>query len=187
MPTARSSKQNKAWGVTKDGWFSFKMGGMEHFTTAKGQVVLSEKFRSEPLPDYLSAEKVKQLYQLPVEFSIISAQPAAASAEIKIGLKKAGSNARAIVYYGETDYLTYAPRKRNGTEKKNSVLAGDRFWPSLKEAGPVKNGTTSVKITGLKPGTKYYYRVLVLNDEGKVWNFETHSFTTKEIVCKTCE
>ena len=165
--------------MNPDGWFTFKMGGMEHFTMPKGEVRLPEKFLAEPLPDYLSPEKVKQLYQLPVEFGDMTAEAGMTNAVLTIDLKKAGTNARAIVCYGERDYLTFAPRKRHGTERGSSVLDGDRAWPESVALGDVKPGKNTVEIPNLKPGTQYFYRVLIMNDEGKMWSFETHTFKTR--------
>ena len=98
---------------------------------------------------------------------------------LAIGMKDTGTNATAIVYYGESDYLTYAPRKRDGTEKKNSVLNGNRFWPHSQTLTKVVSGKNRLELNKLKPATRYYYRILLTNDQGKVWNFETHSFMTK--------
>ncbi len=179
LPGGKTERQNKGWGVTKEGWFSFKMGGMEHFTTPKGEILLPKKFVDTPLPPYLSPEKTKQLYCLPASFGQINANPAKTSAALTIELKDAGTNASAIVYYGKTDCLAFAPRKKHGTERKASTLTADRVWTSAKSVNSIKTGENSVTLTGLTPATKYYYRVLVTNDQGKTWTFETDSFTTK--------
>jgi len=171
-------RANKTWGVTPDGWFSFKMGGMEHFTTEKSEIPLPAKFAGERLPGFLSSAKVKQLYQLPVTFGTMTARTGRTSAKLNINLKDAGTGAHAIVYYGEKDYLTYAPRKIHGTEKKSSVLTDGNTWSESKQMGEVGKGGNSVKLDHLKPGTTYHYRVLVTNEQGKMWTFETHTFKT---------
>jgi hypothetical protein len=179
LPAGKRNHQNKSWGVTKDGWFCFTMGGMEHFTSAKKDIKLSEQFINEPLPDFLAPEKVKQLYKLPVKFGAIAAEPSRDSAALSIDLKDAGTNANAIVYYGQKDCLTFAPRKKHGTERKHSTLRDDGVWPHSRQLSSAKTGMNSLALTNLKPGTKYFYRILVVNDQGKTWSFETHSFTTK--------
>ena len=83
------------------------------------------------------------------------------------------------VYYGENDYLTYAPRKRNGTEKKSSVLDNNRFWPHATQAVPAKKGSTMFTIKSLKSKTQYFYRILIENDQGKIWSFSTKTFSTR--------
>ncbi len=179
MPGGKADQANKAWGVTSDGWFLLKMGGMEHFTTGKSEIRLPEKFASEKLPDFLSPIKMKQLYKLPATFGKVTCQTGKNSAQLNIELIDAGTNASAIIYYGEKDCLTYAPRKRHGTERKSSVLEEANTWPEFKNLNSVKARTTSITLTGLKPATKYYYRVLVNNDQGRMWTLETYSFTTR--------
>jgi len=175
----KAEHANKTWGVNENGWFSFKMGGMEHFTTKKTEIRLPVKFMQEKLPEFLSPSKVKQLYQLPATFGAITVQTGNTGARLNMVLKDVGTNASAIVYYGEKDCLTYAPRKLHGTERKSSVLTKNNVWPKLVNMGRVKNGLNTVVLSGLKPSTKYYFRVLVNNDQGRTWTLETHSFTTK--------
>ena len=98
---------------------------------------------------------------------------------VDVELEDAGDGASAIVYYGEKDCLTYAPRKTHGTEKKSSVLTADNTWSSSARIAAVKTGRNIVKLENLKPGTTYYYRVLVTNERGKTWTFETHEFKTR--------
>lgn len=38
LPAGKTNHHNKSWGATKDGWFLFKMGGMEHFTGARENI-----------------------------------------------------------------------------------------------------------------------------------------------------
>ncbi|MBT3279303.1 MAG: hypothetical protein HN909_01625 [Phycisphaerales bacterium] len=179
LPAGKTERQNKGWGVTKDGWFTFKMGGMEHFTTPKGDIRLPKKFVNEAKPPYLSPEKVNQLYKLPTTFGTISAKAASTSATVTLGLKDAGTHARATVYYGTKDCLTFAPRKKHGTERNASTLKAGGTWAAAKAAGAVKTGTNRITLTGLSPKTNYFFRVLVTNDQGKTWTFQTYSFTTK--------
>jgi len=42
-----------------------------------------------------------------------------------------------------------------------------------------KTGDNTVKLQGLNPNTKHYYRTIVHNDQGTMWEFESQSFTTK--------
>lgn len=179
LPTAKRAHSNKSWGATNDGWFVFQMGGMEHFTGPAESVQLPAKFLNEPLPDFLSPEKTKQLYQLPVEFGEHTSVAGRHSATLNLSLKDAGTNASAIVYYGLKDCITFAPRKKSGTERKHSTLKVDRIWQDSQEVASVKNGLNKVVLENLKSNKEYYYRVLIHNDQGKMWQFESGSFTTK--------
>lgn len=179
LPAGKRGHSNKSWGATKDGWFVFQMGGMEHFTSPPEQIQLPDQFRSEPLPDYLSPEKVKQLYCMPVEFGQQSSVVRADSATLNVSLKNAGSNASAVVYYGLKDCLTFAPRKKSGTERKHSTLKEGGIWQNIQKLDSVKTGDNTVELKNLKPNTQYYYRVIIHNDQGKMWAFQTETFTTK--------
>jgi hypothetical protein len=178
LRAGKATRANKAWGVTSDGWFSFKMGGMEHFTSEKSDIQLPTSARSGILPPYLSPEKAKQLFALPVTFGPISAAPGNNHCTINLDLKEAGTNATATVYYGQSDFLTYAPRKRAGVESRSSVLDGDRFWPQQSKAVPATTGKNALSISGLKPGSTYFYRILVHNEQGKMWTLTTGTFNT---------
>jgi len=179
LPAGKTNHNNKSWGATKDGWFLFKMGGMAHFSGPAENIQLPEKFLNERLPDFLSPEKVKQLYQLPVMFGKQTATPGSKSATLDINLTDAGTNARAVVYYGEKDCGTFAPRKKSGTERKNSTLKEEHLWKKFQKITSVKAGENTINLEGLKPNTKYYYRTIIHNDQGTMWDFESHSFTTQ--------
>ncbi|NWK57443.1 hypothetical protein HW115_17625 [Verrucomicrobiaceae bacterium N1E253] len=179
LPAGKRTHNNKLWGVTKDGWFVFQMGGMEHFSGPAKPIQLPGSVHDEALPDYLSPDKVKQLYQLPVTFAEHRVVSAENSAMLHLGVEDAGNDASAVVYYGEKDCLTFAPRKKSGTERKHSTLKDDRIWPHSQKVEVLKNGINSVKLDDLKPKTKYYYRALVFNERGKMWMFDSGSFTTR--------
>lgn len=102
--------------------------------------------------------------------------------ELNIDMTRAGSNARAELYDGEHDCLTFAKRKLHGTERNSAVSqstqADDRSWAKQAEIASLKDGSNQIIIKELNPDTTYYYRVLVTNDEGRVWTFDTHQFKT---------
>ena len=179
LPAGKTNHNNKSWGATKDGWFLFKMGGMEHFSGAAEKIQLPEKFLNEPLPHFLSPEKIKQLYQLPVQFGAQTSVAGTNTATLNIQLKDAGTHARAVVYFGEKDCVTFSPRKKSGTERKNSTLKDEHLWAKPQKIESVKTGKNTVQLKGLKPNTKYYYRVIVYNDQGAMWAFQSESFRTK--------
>jgi hypothetical protein len=132
----------------------------------------------------LAVEATKQLYRLPAEISNVKASKViSTSATINLAVARAGNNSRVEVYYGESDCLTFAKRKLHGTERNSAVSkstqAGDRSWSFKSPTLALKEGNNQVILTGLKSMTKYYYRALVTNDEGKCWTFQTQSFRTK--------
>ena len=170
---------NKSWFVSDQGEFVMRTGGMRHYAFKSPPVAQT----TMPLPEYLSPEATRQLENLPAEFSAVEVvKSTATSVELNIVMKRAGTNARADFYYGEKDCLTFAKRELHSTERGSSVsrstLAEDRSWLKHVSIASLKDGGNRITITGLKPSTTWFYRVLVTNDEGKLWTFETHSFKT---------
>lgn len=174
---------NKSWFVNGDGEFVMQTGGMRHYEFKSPPVAQTTR----PLPEYLSPEATEQLKNLPAEFGAIEVIKATATTvDLDITMKRAGTNARADVYYGERDCLTFAQRELHATERGSSVSrstqAGDRSWSKHISIASLKDGSNRITITGMKPDTTWYYRVLVTNEEGKLWTFETHNFETSNTV-----
>ena len=73
------------------------------------------------------------------------------------------------VYYGIADHVTFG----------HDVCIGDgRCWPEVRELADMPVGTAEVELSGRSADTRYFYRVLADNDRGRVWSWETGSFTT---------
>ena len=171
---------NKFWRISVDGEFAMGTGGMRYYQFKKPRFTAGQT----SLPEFLAVEATKQLYRLPAEISNVKASKViSTSATINLAVARAGNNSRVEVYYGESDCLTFAKRKLHGTERNSAVSkstqAGDRSWSFKSPTLALKEGNNQVILTGLKSMTKYYYRALVTNDEGKCWTFQTQSFRTK--------
>lgn len=172
---------NKSWFVSGDGEFVMRTGGMRHYAFKSPPIAQT----TMPLPEYLNPEATKQLERLPAEFGVVDAvEVTDTTANLDITMKRAGTSARADVYYGEKDCLTFAKRELHATERGSSVSrstqAEDRCWSKQVSITSLKDGRNRIKITGLKPGTTWFYRILVTNNEGKLWTFETHNFRTSD-------
>ena len=67
-------------------------------------------------------------------------------------MTRAGSNARAEIYYGETDCLTFAKRKLHGTERNSAVSqstqADNQSWSHSSQALPLKDGINQMILDG---------------------------------------
>ncbi len=173
------SNVNKFWRDGKNGWFSVGMGGMEHFDFEATDALLIDMPKDSKLPSFLAPSKLAQLYKMPVTFGkIIFRQTRAKEVSVGFKLPDAGTGATATIYYGEEDQLTFAPRKAHGTESKTLIENSDTTWTESKSIAAV-DGINVVKLTGLKRKTTYYFRILVVNKEGKQWNAKTVSYTTK--------
>lgn len=172
---------NKSWFVSSDGEFVMRTGGMRHYAFKSPPVAPT----TMPLPEYLSPEATEQLQRLPAEFGKIEAiEVTDTTVELDIAMKRAGANAQAEIYFGNKDCLTFARRELHATERGSSVSrstqAEDRSWSKQVSFASLKDGSNRIVITGLKPGTTLFYRILVTNDEGKQWTFETHSVKTSK-------
>ncbi|MFK8112171.1 MAG: DUF3472 domain-containing protein [Rubripirellula sp.] len=177
--TTKSDRPTNKYITTKNGWFVMSTGGME-MIQSKPSVSLPV---SVERPEYLSAEMTKQLFQHPVEFGKSStSRVTTRSAVVNYQLKDAGTNAKAVLYYGPKDCLTFIQRALHGTESKGvskAMLASERTWSSQTESKPVHTGFNRLPLQGLEPKTKYFYRLLVQNNEGKCWDSQSGSFTTR--------
>ena len=173
--TSKKEIANKIAGVDAEGWFLLGTGGLEFYeppAPQKSQV-------NTDLPHYLAGSKAKELFVLPVTFISHVASPETTSATVTYKLQ-ALEQAEARLFYGEVDCLTFANRDLHGTEKKGisaDLVASDRVWQH--ETPPVNFSGESVSfdLRNLKPGTTYFYRILVSHPGGKSWDFESGSFT----------
>ncbi|TWU38547.1 DUF3472 domain-containing protein [Novipirellula artificiosorum] len=172
---------NKSWFLSGDGEFVMRTGGMRYYAFNSPPVAQT----TMPLPEYLSPEATEQLQRLPAEFGEVDAvEVTDTTVNLDIVMKRAGTSARADIYYGEKDCLTFAKRELHATERGSAVSrstqAEDRSWSKQVSIASLKDGKNRITITGLKPGTTWFYRILVTNDEGKLWTFETHNCRTSD-------
>jgi hypothetical protein len=103
------------------------------------------------------------------------------SATITYPVKKAGTRATGVLWFGAVDGITFVPRKLHGTERgrmSEDLFSKDRVWSFQTPEKEMKNGKNPFSLGGLKPGTKYFYRLFVKNERGKCWASESGSFTT---------
>jgi hypothetical protein len=124
------------------------------------------------LPEFLQPDKAKQSFKMPADFGNVSAVRNGRTAEISFNMKEAGPNAKAIIYCGSKDYITFAPRKLHGTEKKSNVLKESGTWEKAIEVKSVVNGENKVRVDGLTG--EMFYRILIINDYGRLWEMKSH-------------
>lgn len=117
---------------------------------------------TKTMPVFLSRENVKDLYKLPAKFEVTALLATSNHVKIQITAEDVGTNAKAVVYYGQEDALTF-----------------DKRWQESKDIGSVERGRNVVTLTDLKPSTDYYCRVLITNDQGRMWSTDTLKFKTK--------
>ncbi len=150
------------------------MGGIPHRPGPGKPVRLNTDGRE--FPQCLQEGALEDLYRLPANigsrrFSNISRT----SAQIHVPLSGlrllAGETATITVFSGPDDCLTF-DHDLGYRETKT------RFWPNSTKTSPAVAGQNTVELTGLDPGTRHFVRVLVESPRGRIWSFETDSFTT---------
>ncbi len=181
---------NKWTGYAADyvesGWITMATGGMQFGSTPLNSRADQEGrewpvWTSETLPDYLTRDKVPQLWDVPVEFgdSLVS-EVTARSAKVTIELNKTGPRSTAKLWYGTRDSSVFTPQKiEGGSAVLQDLFRADRTWESSTEESPVVTGGNRFELQNLKPATTYYYRLFVQHDEGKSWDTKSGSFTTQ--------
>ncbi|MFT5301574.1 MAG: hypothetical protein ACI814_002380 [Mariniblastus sp.] len=173
----KAAPSNRSIRDASEGWFAMRTGGVEMTTSVK-QIVAQAP--TSTLPAYLQPKLAERLFALPVTFGSHNARRQGKhSATIEYKLTDAGSNATAILFYGTQDCLTFAQRALHGTEKKGlskQMLANDRTWQNQTEQQSVSKGSNRFILNDLKPNVEYFYRVLITNDQGKSWAFESGKF-----------
>lgn len=179
--TTKAHFQNHGIAISKDHWFQMMTGGLD-FREVPAEV---KSDHLHEIPVYLRPEILKGLYRLPAKIGgsqLIAAD--SESATISYQLEVPGTAARGVVWYGEADALTFAPRKLHGTERgraSEELFSKDRVWASSTTAQELSKGNNRFQLGNLEPGTKYYYRLLVENEEGKCWALQSGSFKTLQV------
>ena len=174
--TTKARFQNHGIAISEDHWFRMTTGGVDF------REVLAE-VKSDHLHKgliYLKPDVLEGLYQLPAEIggSHVT-EIESGSATISYQLKSPGRAAKGVVWYGEVDAITFAPRKFHGTERgraSEKLFGKGRVWEASTDAQALVMGGNRFRLKNLKPDTKYYYRMLVENQEGKCWAAQSGSF-----------
>lgn len=176
---ASSQLANKSWYITKEGEFAMATGGMRFYqnsTPTAPQV-------DAPLPEFLNPDATKQLFELPAQMGPSRLVKATATtATLQLTIPEPGPNARAILYYGPIDCLTFAKRTLHGTERNSEVSqtaqSDERTWALEQELPSVSKGSNQITLTNLQAGQTYFHRLLITNDDGQVWSLQSGTFQT---------
>lgn len=164
------SNSYKNWGIDNENRFFMQMGGFDPLLTTKpGTFTVTEL--SNTFPEYLSPENMADLSRLPATINMVPASNITNnSAKVSFTLDAAGTNAKATLYWGETDGLTFVEgNKGNGGLVK---------WDNHIEVPISETGLVEYNLSNLELDTKYFYRLQLINDEGETWSFDTQNFTT---------
>ncbi|MFT5735090.1 MAG: hypothetical protein ACJA2W_001092 [Planctomycetota bacterium] len=170
-------------GPAEDGWHVSIAGGMEIIDAPGTQALPKPHAAAQHLPEYLRADKVDQLFSVPVQFESHSVLDLGrTSATVQYDLQGLGKDASAMLYFGTVDCLTFVARELHGTEKKGAsadFYTGERTWAQRTESVPIENGAHGFQLKDLEPDTAYYYRAFVTHQDGKSWSYDSGTFKTR--------
>ena len=156
--------------------FFMQMGGFGEILEYDKQIH-SISLDNEPMPDFLSGEKLTDLFKLPATIEKMEADKITSnSAMVNFDVTDIGTKPEVTLYFGESDALTFVDgNKGNGVKADRKGILWDHIVPLSNKT----DGKISYELTNLKSKTKYYYRLQIINDEGETWSFDTQSFKTK--------
>ncbi len=161
-----------------DDWFVMGTGGMEMIQATKE---VRRRTSATVRPVYMQPKLTAELFQLPVQIGDSLAIATNASAKVTYQIPNAGANAEAVLHYGPVDCLTFVKRTLHGTEQQGvsrEMLSAKRTWESSTKPVRISNGQNKFHLTDLEPNRQYYYRLLVTNEAGKCWAFQSGTFRT---------
>jgi len=149
------------------------MGGMAHY--AKEGVSAERNQGKEAFPVYLQPEKAKGLFELPVTFGEKKAsQVTQTAATIDYHIVATGAHSTGILYYGTSDANAFiastAPQtSAPGESFQHNILSNG--WKTWTPEQDVKAGLNQFKLANLTPNTIYYFRLYVVHDDGRSWDY----------------
>jgi hypothetical protein len=171
---------------SETGWINMATGGIQFgstrlISTADQQRSEWPAWTAETLPEYLSPEKARQLWEVPVEFGKSSVDEVTdTSAKVTVELNKTGPRSRAVLWYGPHDSTVFTPQEiKGGSAALRDLFQPGRTWADSTPESKADIGLNCFEIENLKPATTYYYRLFIQHDEGKSWDTKSGSFTTK--------
>ena len=180
-PRGRLEKASfKNWGTTDTNLFFMQMGGFAPIAQTMPGAYYRAK--DEELPLYLSAEKLKDLSELPAEIEMLEPKisrkkrnsdthPVPCEVTLRFHLKKTGTNPHVKLYWGSRDGLTFVKGNKGG--------AGVVEWEHETQVAPDSKGNVQYTVTNYTEDA-LYYRLQVQNEEGETWSFDTGKVACKE-------
>ena len=148
-------------GVTDDGWFFLRTGGLSfHKPHAPGGVDLAKGNHLKDLPSYLASEHKKSLLTVPSAVTVQSVEVTSSGLEIASQIEGLGSNPELEVYWGAEDGLTFADR-----------------WEHSERISDVKDGKNVFVVNNAKFPQDGVIRLFLKNDSGQFWSVNSTRVT----------
>ena len=141
-------------GVTDDGWFFLRTGGLSfHKPLSAGGVDLAKDNQLKDLPAYLAPEHKESLLNIPSEVTVQSVEVTPGGLKIEYRIDHLGKIPELDVYWGAQDGLTFADR-----------------WEHSERIPNVKEGKNEFTLKSATPFTNTRLRLFLKNDNGQFWS-----------------
>lgn len=140
-------------GLDPDGWFFMQTGGWVYRNAPKDHVVRSNT--TSETPEFLEAEKLKALLELPSSVEVIKAKRIGSKIELNYQVHEVGLDPSVRVYHGSKEGLTLLEK-----------------WANHVELPQPKEGVNTVTFNA-NSERPTYLRLLLRNDQGQFWTWKT--------------
>ena len=141
-------------GVTDDGWFFLRTGGLSfHKPRSPGGVDLTKDNQLKDLPAYLAPEHKESLLSVPSEVTVQSVEGTPRGWKIEYRIDPLGKSPELKVYWGMQDGLTFADR-----------------WEHSERIPNVKDGKNEFTLKSATSLNNARLRLFLKNDDGQFWS-----------------
>ena len=148
-------------GVTDDGWFSLRTGGLSfHKPLSAGGVDLAKDNHLKDLPAYLAPELKESLLSVPSEVTVQSVEVTPGALKIECRIDHLGKAPELKVYWGAQDGLTFADR-----------------WGHSERIPNLKEGKNTFTLKSVTSFTNARLRLFLKNDDGQFWSVNSTRVT----------
>lgn len=143
-------------GLTDDGRFYLETGGWGGRKPPAGADIVRDAGARRPIPKFMKPESLRPLMGLPSEVEKVEVRRRNGRVEVRFKVRDAGREAKATVYYGEREGLTFVER-----------------WPRNAVLEDVNDGWSNASLPGVQTGSPLFVRVLLENQNGRFWSSDT--------------
>ncbi len=143
-------------GQTEDGWFYLQTGGWYFRKVRDGGGVKLRSQSGKSNVDYLDPKDIAYLSTVPSEVTINKIERSGNQVRLTLLVRNVGKKAKATIYWGDAEGLTFAERWQHQTEISKVIKEGEN------------------QIVFNVPAEKaLFVRALLQNNEGQFWTAET--------------
>ena len=140
----------------QDGWFYLSTGSWTYEKPPEGKLIKLDHPTQPGNVAFLSSDDMQDLNSVPCELEFQSASRSGNQIRGELRVRGAAGNAKATIYWGTSEGLTFSERWKNQTKPL-----------------PVSDGTTPFEISNVPTSGPVHLRALLECDAGKFWTRAT--------------